>query len=284
MGNEHGEPEQLGVNVLSVATDDLDPREADKVMQKIRRWNSGHAMKLLATAPPVETSWSLLGLLQKTVENLFCCVCIWCYRVCCSGDKMGVYSDREEAEKGGNITAINIKKSRSGYFIEQIRLRYGNTWAPWRRCSDIDDGGEEEIIELGSNEGINRLRGCSWATGNTRSLEATTTTGRTWGPHGSHKPDAILHLDVDLETLGIFSLRPSPDANNLTLRFISGDQTAYKWILRFHWEVTPSMDQAQKKPIYPSDTKEYRSALRIAKKRKEQQVKTDSLLWILHKS
>ena len=50
---EHGEPEQkilqlfeqLGVNVLSVATEGLDPREADKVMEKIRRWNSGHDQK-----------------------------------------------------------------------------------------------------------------------------------------------------------------------------------------------------------------------------------------------
>ena len=48
--NEHGEPEQkilglfeqLGVNVLSVATDGMDPREAGK---KIRRWNSGHDQK-----------------------------------------------------------------------------------------------------------------------------------------------------------------------------------------------------------------------------------------------
>ena len=50
---EHGEPEQkilqlfeqLGVNVLSVATDGMDPGEVDKVMEKIRRWNSGHAKK-----------------------------------------------------------------------------------------------------------------------------------------------------------------------------------------------------------------------------------------------
>ena len=56
--NEHGEPEQkilqlfeqLGVNVLSVATDGMDPREADMVMEKIRRWNSGHAQKCKLTA------------------------------------------------------------------------------------------------------------------------------------------------------------------------------------------------------------------------------------------
>ena len=73
---------------------------------------------VLATAPPVNTSLSLLGHLQK----LCCCVCLWCCRVCCS-EKKGVYSDREEAEEGGNITAINIKKDRWGVFITDIRLR-----------------------------------------------------------------------------------------------------------------------------------------------------------------
>ena len=51
--DEHGEAEQkilqlfeqLGVNVLSVATDGMDPREADEAAEKIRRWNSGHAKK-----------------------------------------------------------------------------------------------------------------------------------------------------------------------------------------------------------------------------------------------
>ena len=71
---------------------------------------------VLATAPPVNTSLSLLGHLQK----LCCCVCLWCCRVCCS-EKKGVYSDREEAEEGGNITAINIKKFSGN--ISQIRLR-----------------------------------------------------------------------------------------------------------------------------------------------------------------
>ena len=100
-------------------------------------------------------------------------------------------------------------------------FRYGDTWAPWRRCSGYV-GGEEEMIELGSNEGINRLSGYSQdTTGDTYSLKATTTTGRTWGPHGDHKPDATT------------SLRSSPDADNLNLRFISGDQTTNKIILRW---------------------------------------------------
>ena len=74
-------------------------------------------LAVLATAPPVDTSLSLGGHLF----NLCFSVCIWCGRVC--NDKKGVYSDREEAEEGGNITAINIKKSRSGYSITDIRLR-----------------------------------------------------------------------------------------------------------------------------------------------------------------
>merc|ERR1712107_384282 len=231
--NKLGEPEQkilqlfeqFGVNVLSVATDDMDPKEADKVMEKIRMWNSSHEKKLLATAPPVDTSLSLGGHLF----NLCGGVCNWCERVC--SNKKGVFSDRNEAEE--DITAINIKKI-GGVITDgwptDIRLRYGDTWAPWRRCGGLVVGDKEEMPRLGSNEGINRLSGYSYDfNGITRSLEATTTTRRTWGPHGNHTPD------------GLVTLRSSPDADNLTLRFISGDQTTHKWILRFHWEATPSM-------------------------------------------
>ena len=73
-------------------------------------------LAVLATAPPVDTSLSWQG----HIENLCCGVCNWCLRV--RDDKMGVYSDREEAEEGGNITAINIKKSNLDY-ITDIRLR-----------------------------------------------------------------------------------------------------------------------------------------------------------------
>jgi len=110
-------------------------------------------------------------------------------------------------------------------------FRYGGTWAPWRRSGNFDDGGKEEKMELSSNEVINRLSGCSVVTsGDTSYLEATTTTGRTWAPHGGHEPAG-----------GYTILRSSPDADNLNLRFISGDQTKNKIILRFHWEATPSM-------------------------------------------
>ena len=75
-------------------------------------------LAVLATAPPVDTSLSLGGHLI----NLCYGVCIWGERVCFS-EKKGVYSDREEAEEGGNITAINIKKSGWGNSITDIRLR-----------------------------------------------------------------------------------------------------------------------------------------------------------------
>ena len=73
-------------------------------------------LAVLATAPPVDTSLSLWAHLT----NLCCGVCYWWCRV--RGEKKGVYSDREEAEEGGNITAINIKKSNLDY-ITDIRLR-----------------------------------------------------------------------------------------------------------------------------------------------------------------
>ena len=77
-------------------------------------------LAVLATAPPVDSSLSLWGHL----DNLCCCVCNWCCRA--RGEKQGVFSDREEAEEGGNITAINIMKtsdSREDASITDIRLR-----------------------------------------------------------------------------------------------------------------------------------------------------------------
>ena len=74
-------------------------------------------LAVLPTAPPDHTSFPLGGHL----ENLCCGVCFWCVRDCLT-EKKGVYSDREEAEEGGNITAINIKKDRDGG-INDIRLR-----------------------------------------------------------------------------------------------------------------------------------------------------------------
>ena len=46
---------------------------------------------------------------------------VTCHCFCCRDNN--VWSDRKEAEEGGNITAVNIKKSKSGYSIGRIRIR-----------------------------------------------------------------------------------------------------------------------------------------------------------------
>ena len=104
-------------------------------------------------------------------------------------------------------------------FSHLILFRYGDTWTPWRQCGYNDDG-QEEMLELepSSGEAISSLNGYSWDNnGFTGSLEASTTAGRSWGPHGDHSP------------YDGYSLRKSPNAK---LRFLSGDQTGGKWILR----------------------------------------------------
>ena len=87
-------------------------------------------LAVLPTAPPVDTRLTLGGHLFNLCCGVClcvcccCCVCIWCCRVCCLDmEKKGVYSDQEEAKKGGNITAINIKKDRTENYITNIRLR-----------------------------------------------------------------------------------------------------------------------------------------------------------------
>ena len=78
-------------------------------------------LAVLATAPPVDTSLSLWGHLF----NLFYCVCCGVCTLCnlVFSEKIGVYSEREEAEEGGNITGIDIKKSIIGDSITHIGLR-----------------------------------------------------------------------------------------------------------------------------------------------------------------
>ena len=108
-------------------------------------------------------------------------------------------------------------------FSDILLFRYGDTWAPSRRCCDYD-GGQEEMfqLELTSEEAISSLNGYSNdGIGSVLSLSASTTAGRTWGPHGTHKD------------WGGYSLRNSPNAK-LKLRFISGDETERKWILRYN--------------------------------------------------
>ena len=75
-------------------------------------------------------------------------------------------------------------------------------------------------MELSESESITSIEGVSRdADGWTWSLLAETSQGKTWGPHGDHKPGSG------------YSLRPSP-RGNIKLAFISGDETRGKRILR----------------------------------------------------
>jgi len=79
-------------------------------------------------------------------------------------------------------------------------------------------------LDTDSNEGIMGMSSYSYnKSGATHSLEASTTAGRSWGPHGDHTPDDG------------WTLRKSPN-EKLRLCFLSGNQTVGKRILRFHWE------------------------------------------------
>ena len=92
----------------------------------------------------------------------------------------------------------------------------------FRSPASNDPDLKEEMLELdaSSEEAISGITGYSVSSAITGSLGASTTAGRSWGPHGDHRP-------VDGK-----SLRNSPDAN-LRLRFLSGDQTEDNYILRW---------------------------------------------------
>ena len=107
-------------------------------------------------------------------------------------------------------------------FSDLFLFRYGDTWTPWRRCSYARYQQEEmSELEPSSEEAISSVSGYSGdSTGWTLSLLASTTAGRSWGPHGDHKP-----------LKGYKSLRNSP-GGKLRLSFLSGDETDGNWILR----------------------------------------------------
>ena len=76
-------------------------------------------------------------------------------------------------------------------------------------------------MELSESESITSIEGVSRdADGWTWSLLAETSQGKTWGPHGDHKPVS-----------GYSSPRPSP-LGNIKLAFISGDETEDRYIIR----------------------------------------------------
>ena len=88
-------------------------------------------------------------------------------------------------------------------------------------------GGQGQTLELDTSSG-EAVRGVSGVSdedyGHTRSLKASTTAGRSWGPHGDHTPS-------NFRSHGDKSLRNSSDAK-LRLRFLSGDKTEDNWVLR----------------------------------------------------
>ena len=102
-------------------------------------------------------------------------------------------------------------------------LRYGDVWTDWATTCG-NDAGKEESLQLSAEEDIIAISGYSYdRDGVTGSLQAESSAGRSWGPHGTHTP-----LDAR-------SLRSSPDAptNGLRLNHLSGDQTMGKYILRW---------------------------------------------------
>ena len=103
-----------------------------------------------------------------------------------------------------------------------ISSRYDNEWSNWHRTSGFA-ADKEETLELASGEEITSISGFTWnSDGATRSLQAETSAGRSWGPHGRHQP-----------TVGI-SLRSSPaNKNALRLHHISGNETRGKSTLRW---------------------------------------------------
>ena len=153
--------------------------------------------------------------------------CCWCPR------KSGL--ERQEEDGDGTETECDQHQEESHWSCQhplQVRLdllssfffRYRDTWTPWRQCSNAA-ARKEEMLELDAlnKEGIRSFAGfCYDDNGHTLSLEASTTAGRSWGPHGDHTAYA---------STSFRSLRNSPDAK-LRLRFMSGDQTEFKWILR----------------------------------------------------
>ena len=102
-------------------------------------------------------------------------------------------------------------------------LRYGDVWTDWR-TTGFGNPDKEETLQLDANEDIFAISGYSHdRDGITVSLEAESSAGRSWGPHGDHRP------------FRGYSLRSSPDApsHGLKLNHLSGDQIWGNRILRW---------------------------------------------------
>ena len=124
-----------------------------------------------------------------------------------------------------SIVATTLRGSAPGEAQCPISflLRYGDVWTDWRTTSNAG-AVKEESLELSGKEDIVAISGYSHdREGDTFSLQAASSAGRSWGPHGNHTSESWK------------SLRSSPDAptNGLRLNHLSGNQTFDKFILRW---------------------------------------------------
>ena len=127
------------------------------------------------------------------------------------------------SRRGGMATPLRGSAPGEAQCPISFLLRYGDVWTDWRATSSY--AGKEESLELSAKEDIVAISGYSGdRSGSTYSLQAESSAGRSWGPHGNHTPYG-----------GISSLRSSPDAptNGLRLNHLSGNQTRDKYILRW---------------------------------------------------
>ena len=103
-----------------------------------------------------------------------------------------------------------------------ISSRYDNEWSTWR-TTGYGNPGKEETLELASGEEITSISGFTRnSSGDTLSLQAETSAGRSWGTYGSHKPRDGFSLRSSLAT-----------KNALRLHHISGNETRGKSTLRW---------------------------------------------------
>ena len=176
------------------------------------------------------TSWCHQLLVGETV----CPTAEHCLLLC----RLSHWTGLERQEGGGGEREHHGRQHQEelewqGHWQDQDQVRRFNLSSLLFNCSDMErlglSGGSVAMLmpkkrcwslTPAATKRSLRSSGVSVdSNGLTFSLAATTTAGRSWGPHGAHKPDIMR------------SLRKSLVAN-LRLRFISGDQTDSKWILR----------------------------------------------------
>ena len=114
-----------------------------------------------------------------------------------------------------------------------LLLRYGDEWTDWRTTWG-GSVGNEETLDLEQNEDIVAISGYSRdGLDSITSLLVESSSGRSWGPYGTLKPD-----DGSLQS------SPNTLSNGLRLRHISGGHTKQiisKYILRWLHQPPPPL-------------------------------------------